>query len=203
MPSRRFTALIRSHLGSLAGALSLCLLNGCETNQHSHLDQDFATRPAALRNDAATESAIIPTADALLRQEAALHAALYRAAFDSNVGGASHFVLDPIDDPNPPPLGARPEEFRAQVLRDLSDLGHPVEWLVDTWRTQGPDYFPGTQDLATRLTARIIQRLPEIATVQAEVSDRTHGSRCSRQRVTASWDGLHWVIERDPVRVEW
>lgn len=138
------------------------------------------------------------------RQEILLHAALYRAAYESRVArNISHFVLDPVNEINPPDIGMDSEEFRLRVLGALDDLGSPVAWVTETWRSQGVDRFPGTGDVATRLRISILRRDENAGVVSGEVGDWTAGGGASKQGVTCRWDGLMWQIERGPVRMVW
>lgn len=141
------------------------------------------------------------------RQEILLQASLYRAAYDSRVSrSTSHFVLDPVKESYPPDIGIDPEEFRLRVLGSLNDLGVPIAWVTETWRSKGIDRFPGVGDpgpLATRLRITIISRDENTGVVSGEVGDWTAGGGASKQGVTCRWDGLTWQIERDPVRMVW
>lgn len=142
--------------------------------------------------------------DPRARQEILLHATLYRAAHESRVArNISHFVLDPVNELNPPDIGMDSEEFRLRVLGALDDLGSPVAWVTETWRSQGVDRFPGTGDVATRLRISILRRDENAGVVSGEVGDWTAGGGASKQGVTCRWDGLTWQIERGPVRMVW
>ena len=148
-----------------------------------------------------------PVADARTRVEIALHQALYRAAWESNVGAfTDHYLLEPPrraeGDPDQPGLSIDAREFRLRVLAALGDLRVPLAF-AGTQPIGPPDHFPGVRAPVTRLQIRILSRDPAQATVIAEVGDTTlHGSS-SRQRVTAVWDGAEWILERDPVRLVW
>jgi hypothetical protein len=79
-----------------------------------------------------------------------------------------------------------------------------VAWT--TIEPPGPEvseYFPGTMDLATRLGFEIIRRDDQAATVIAEVSDTTAHTGSSRQRVTATFDGVNWSVKREAARIIW
>jgi hypothetical protein len=181
------------------------LMLGCQTSP-----RDQSVPPVQPQPEAVIE---MPEFDPLvaaiyterrIRQEVLLHAAMYRAAFESRVpGGPSYFVLEPVQEDHPPDLGAVPADFRVRVLTELAGLGAPLAWAPSTWRTPAQDFFPGTNQPATRLQIRILQRIDEQATVIGEVADRTAGIGSSRQGVIATWDGERWNIERDRVRVEW
>lgn len=165
--------------------------------------------PAADRVETAASAAtMVATMPALTnpraQQEILLQAALYRAAYQSNVGDFTrHFLLQPVEDSDPPNLGLDPGEFRRRVLAQLADLNVPIAWLPQTWRSQGVDHFPGTDSRATRLRIKIVRRDENQATVAGEVSDWTADIGASRQGVTATWDGAKWNIERDRVRLVW
>ncbi len=142
--------------------------------------------------------------DARIDQEVLLHAALYRAAYESNVGDFTrHFLLEPIAESDPPNLNVDPIEFRQRVLAELKDLKARIDWMPQTWQSREMDYFPGTNELATRLGIKITKRDENQATVIGEVSDWTASVGSSRQGVTATWDGVKWNIERDRVRLVW
>lgn len=138
-----------------------------------------------------------------IEQEVLLHAALYRAAYASNVGGQDRFVLEPATEDQPPELGVEPEVFRQRVLEHLMDLHVAIAWRELGWSERAADLFPGTGERATRLLIRIERRDPDSATIVAEISDQTASAPSSRQRVRAEWDGQRWVITRDPVRLVW
>ena len=154
---------------------------------------------------AASKVASMPAVqNAFAQREILLHVAMYQAAFESNVGDwTNHFVLEPVREGNPPDLGIDPEEFRLRVLSGLSDLGSPVAWVTETWRSRAVDVFPGTVERATRLQITILQRDENAGTVTGEVGDWTGDIGASRQGVVCRWDGLAWQIERDPVRMVW
>jgi hypothetical protein len=157
---------------------------------------------------AASKVATMPAVgDPRARQEILLHAAMYRAAYESRVArNTSHFVLDPVKEANPPDIGINPEEFRLRVLGSLNDLGVPMAWVTETWRSQGVDRFPGVGDpgpVATRLRITIVVRDVDSGVVKGEVGDWTAGGGASKQGVTCRWDGLSWQIERDPARMVW
>jgi hypothetical protein len=154
---------------------------------------------------AASRVASMPAVrNAFARREILLHAAMYRAAFETNVGDwTEHFVLEPVRESNPPDLGIEPEEFRLRVLSALSDLGSPVAWVTETWRSRAVDVFPGTAERATRLRISILERDENAGTVTGEVGDWTADIGASRQGVRCRWDGLAWQVERDPVRMVW
>lgn len=144
-----------------------------------------------------------PVGDLRIQQEILLHAAMYRAAYESNIGRAGRYLIDPVREEIAPDLGVEPADFRLRVLAELADLGVPVAWVPATWQTQAADLFPGTGETATRLSITISRRDEDHAAVIGEISDRTAGAGGSRQGVTATWDGLRWNIDRDPVRVVW
>ena len=177
--------------------------------QPSSIQGGLDTNPAADRVEtAASAASIVATMPALgsvrAQQEVALQSALYRAAYENNVGDfTKHFVLQPVDDTDPPNLGIEPGEFRLRVLAQLADLNVPIAWLPQTWRSGGVDRFPGTDQRATRLRIKIIQRNENQATVAGEVSDVTADVGASRQGVIATWDGSKWNIERERVRLVW
>jgi hypothetical protein len=163
--------------------------------------------PEIVENTTAQSAAMLSlpsVADARIGQEILLHAALYRAAYQSNVGDfTSHFVLQPVDEADPIDLGVEPDEFRLRVLAELADLGAPIAWRSESWQEHPIDLFPGSHEVATRLQIKIIQRIEDQATVIGEVGDQTAGVGSSRQGVTATWDGKRWNIERDRVRLVW
>src|SRR5262245_20280452 len=94
--------------------------------------------PASDRVETAASAASIvatmpPLTSARAQQEITLQAALYRAAYEHNVGDFTrHFVLQPVDDTDPPNLGIEPGEFRLRVLAQLADLNVPIAWLSQT-----------------------------------------------------------------------
>ncbi len=145
--------------------------------------------------------------DPRARQEIALHASMYRAAYDSRVSrSTSHFVLEPVKEDHPPDIGVDPEEFRLRVLGSLNDLNVPIAWVTETWRSTGVDRFPGVGDpgpVATRLRIAITLRDENTGVVIGEIGDWTAGGGASKQGVICRWDGLAWQIERDPVRMTW
>jgi hypothetical protein len=163
-----------------------------------------ADRVETAESAAARVAAMPPLTSIRAQQEVGLQAALYRAAYENNVGDFTRsFLLQSIEDVDPPNLGMDPAEFRLRVLAQLADLHVPIAWLPQSWKSHGVDYFPGTTDRATRLRIRMLKRDENVATVQAEVSDWTADVGASRQTVTATWDGRKWNIERDRVRLVW
>jgi hypothetical protein len=147
-----------------------------------------------------------PITDVRITMEIDLHAALYRAAYRSNVGDFTrHFLLEPARDETGYKVDLPEREFRLRVLAALNDLNVPIAWagpMTATAVSEG-ETFPGTGDLATRLRIRIMRRIDEQAMVLGEVADLTPHVGSSRQGVTATWDGAAWSIERDPVRLFW
>jgi hypothetical protein len=140
---------------------------------------------------------------AIARREILLQAVMYRAAYETRVSHLDRFVLEPVNENDPPDIGIDPEEFRLRVLGALNDLGVPMAWVTETWRSRGIDLFPGSSERATRLRITIAQRNESTGIVQGEISDWTADLGSSKQRVTCRWDGLAWQIERDPVRMVW
>ncbi len=137
------------------------------------------------------------------RQEVLLHAALYRAALETSVGGLDLFVLAPAVEAEPRNPGIDAAEFQKRVLEALSDVPGKIAWLPVDGGEQGVDLFPGTETKATRLTITITKRDEEQATVYGEAEDRTSGAASSRQGVTAIWDGEAWNVTRHSVRLVW
>lgn len=146
----------------------------------------------------------MPSEEAQIQQEVLLQSALYRAAHETNVGDFTrHFLLEPVQDAQPPTLAIEPAEFRQRVLQALADLKVPLAWVTETWRTPEVDYFPGTNERATRLRIRILDRNENQASVHGEIGDWTADVGSSKQGVVAVWDGQQWNIERDRVRLVW
>jgi len=214
--------MIQAALAFISCIGAMCLLGGCHggpKGSGSPMPPETMNSPApapgqstvaaadeaATANSAAMVVATMPSiADARIRQEILLHAALYRAAYETNVGDFTrHFVLEPVVEAEPPNLGVDPNEFRLRVLAELVDLHVPIAWLPATWKTGGMDFFPGTQDRATRLRIKITKRVEPQATILGEVGDWTAEVGSSRQGVTATWDGIRWNIQRDRVRLVW
>ena len=200
MPKRLY-----NHNLQLAISLAAMIVHGfgCQKTSVKPMGSTVAATTAA---DAAMSGLVYRPAatPAQIRQEALLHANLYRAAYETNVGDFTrHFLLEPVQEAGPPQLGLDPGEFKELVLRELHDLNVPIAWVLDTWRTPGVEYFPGTAERATRLRIKILSRNENQATVDAEVGDVTADVGSSRQAVTATWDGRNWVIERDRVRLVW
>jgi hypothetical protein len=200
------------------------VLMACEAKPHTlmagnvpqatsgQIEDAFAGGEALPRefNDARSAAMLVatmpPLTDPQARMEIDLHAALYRAAHESNVGDFTrHFLLEPARDESSHELSMPDREFRLRVLAALASLNVPIAWAGPERQTSAPDqdFYPGTSDLATRLRIRIIQRIDEQATVLAEISDWTAHVGSSRQGVTATWDGAVWNLQRDPVRLFW
>jgi hypothetical protein len=139
----------------------------------------------------------------LARREILLHVALYRAAYQTRVSKLDHIILEPVSESDPPDIGIDPEEFRLRILGALDDLPSPLAWITETWRRAAIDYFPNTDERATRLRITILQRRDDEGVVVGEISDWTADLGASKQKVTCTWDGLAWNLERDRVRVEW
>ena len=191
---------------NLVSAVILCIalaaLPACQSNSQ-------ATTPQKLDSEISATPPLpsygeMPSNAARAEREVLLHASLYRAAYESNVGEfTKHFLLEPVVESDPPSIPIDPAEFKARVLAALSDLNVPIAWVADTWRTAGVDYFPGTRERATRLRIKIFDRNENQATVQGEVGDTTEDVGSARQKVVATWDGRRWEIERDRVRLVW
>jgi hypothetical protein len=146
-----------------------------------------------------------PVTDERPRREILLHAALYRAAWATNVGDFTrHYLLAPrAEDPDIAGL-IDPPEFRLRVIAQLADIGLPIAWVPP--REAGgtrSDTFPGTKHLATRLGFDIRERSHDGLTVNGVIWDETAHVGSSRQRVTARWVDGAWHIERDRVRTIW
>jgi hypothetical protein len=188
---------------ALCVMLVACIAGACKSRSNTTPPAPSPTVHADVLDDtsgAVSEPAIT---DLRAQQEILLHASLYRAAFLARVGDAHHFILEPVSEAFPPNLGVDPADFRSRVLEQLADVQSPVAWAPSTWRTQMTDVFPGTNERATRLTARIISRDEDQATVTAEIGDHTLDSLSSRQTVSATWDGKQWQMERGRARVVW
>src|SRR5256885_13489347 len=72
-------------------------------------------------NDARAAAMLVasmpPVDDARTQMEILLHATLYRAAYQSNVGDfTKYFLLEPARDSKPPPLAIDQREFALRVL---------------------------------------------------------------------------------------
>jgi hypothetical protein len=200
------TVVFRFKLPIFAG-LVVCVV-GCQP--HGAGNHPDSVRLGIAANGASPSAAASfhssrPPLSARVRQEISLHAALYRAAFESRVSEAntSHFLLEPVRESDPPELLVEPSEFRAAVLNALADLNAPIAWVPETWCSPRIDYFPGTTERATRLKIKIINRDENHATVTGEIGDSTTDVAASRQRVTATWDGECWNIDRDRVKLVW
>lgn len=200
---RKFVTIRENLVSAALSCIALMALPACQTTS-------TATKaPASPESDATQQSTHVeygemPSDAARAQREVLLHASLYRAAYESNVGQfTKHFLLEPVVESDPPAIAIDPAEFKRRVLDALSDLNLPMAWVADTWRTAGVDYFPGTQERATRLRIKIFDRDENQATVQGEVGDTTEDVGSARQKVTATWDGRQWAIERDRVRLVW
>lgn len=163
-----------------------------------------APQPLMTARAAAMRVAAMPALiDARERREVLLHAAMFRAAMDSNIAGyTTHFLLEPAPESSIAPMSIDLAEFR---LRVLARLDRPI--ITAAWNPRPGDRsewtFPGTRELVTRLSIRINERIDDQATVKGEISDTTHSIGSSRQGVTATWDGERWNVERDRVRIVW
>lgn len=144
-----------------------------------------------------------PVSDEKVRKLILLHAALYHAAYESNVGDFTrHYLLQTIEDPEVASLSIDPAEFRLRVLASLVDIGRAVAWGPDLQTLQPPaERFPASRELATRLRVRLLNRSADGRTVEAEVGDVTANVGSARQNVTATWDGKAWTLRRDGVQV--
>ncbi len=212
-----------------AVALILVLLTGCGSDQHTATPsppRTFTSSSTAAQNadaDAAATSlrllaeelnsarlaarkveTLPAVQNPLARRDILLNVALYRAAYQTRISRQlDYIVLEPVIERDPPDIGIDPEEFRLRILGALDNLPTPVAWVTETWRSAANDYFPGTDDRATRLRITVLQRNDNQGVVLAEVSDWTNDLGASKQKVTCTWDGLSWNLERDPVRMVW
>ena len=186
------------------------VLGGCKSKQPADTAAAAPTTDQKIDGVEVDSNAAAPTTDDAppigelrVAQEVLLHAALYRAAFRARVGEANHFIIEPVHEAFPPNLGVDPADFRARVLEQVRDLRVPIEWAPSTWRTHVQDVYPGTEFKAMRLSARIISRDEDQATVTAEIGDQTADSRSSRQTVNATWDGKVWHVRRSGALIVW
>ena len=141
-------------------------------------------RSTTARSASMVVSSLPPIEDDPTRREILLHAALYRAAYDENVGEyTSYYLLDPA----PARPGTIDEgAFHLRVLAELSGLMVPIAWAPASPGAD-PDLFPGTAHLATRLAFRIDERSADGRTVGGELRDTTIHAASSRQGFTARW----------------
>jgi len=144
-----------------------------------------------------------PVADPVANREIALHAALYRAAWESNVGhGTKHFLLEPIAARELPAMNITVREFRLRVLAALADLGVSIAWTTGSnGRPEANDFFPGTNHPATRLQITIAERREGGRVIRGETEDWTVGAGSSRRGFTATLEGGDWTLARDRVRI--
>ena len=199
----------------LAVVVALLTLAGCQSPKPAPEPEVTVASPAKpvgsstvigedARSAAMLVSAMPEINDPLTEREVELWSALYRAAYQSNVGDfTKHYLLEQPADGSVPALAIDRREFLLRVLAGLVNLNIPVTWAPPGRSNGTTEYYPGTRDRATRLRVRIIKRIDEQATVQAEVSDWTADVGSSRQAVTAVWDGQKWDIQRDRVRLVW
>lgn len=213
----------RALLVALVACAVLCV-SGCKSDNHTTANPPTAQRTPAQspvddqssttlrllaeelnssRLAAKKVASMPPVKSPLARREILLHAAMYRAAYQTRVSHLERFVLEPVSENDPPDIGLDPEEFRLRVLSALNDLGVPIAWVTETWRNRAIDYFPGSADRATRLRITIAQRNDNTGIVTGEISDWTADLGASKQRITCRWDGLMWQIDRDPLRMVW
>lgn len=169
-------------------------------------DMDELAIPAELNTARAAAQHIAmkpPVADAAVRREIDLEAALYQAAYATNVGDFTrHFLLEPIPVDQLPPLSIGLREFRLRVLARMATLDGRFAWTTPIRSNPAAkEFFPGTGHLATRLRIRIDDRADGGRTIRGEIGDWTVDVGSSRQRFAATWDGSRWLIERDAVRL--
>ena len=193
----------------------LCGVVGCQSTRptpHPTPAETAPSKPIAsdtvigedARSAAMLVSAMPDINDPSTEREVNLWSSLYRTAYQSNVGDfTKHYVLEQPPDDAVPALAIDKREFLLRVLAGLVNLNIPVTWAPPGRGAGMTEYYPGTRDRATRLKVRIIRRVEDQATVQAEVSDWTADVGSSRQAVTAVWDGEKWDIQRDRVRLVW
>jgi hypothetical protein len=161
-------------------------------------------------NTARTAAMIVatwrPVSDSRQALEIELHAALYRAAYESNVGDFTrHVLLESATARTGFQITIPERDFRMRVLAKVADLNTPFAWVNPRFGRNSRDgnLFPGTNSLSTRLRVTILERMEDHASVTAEIGDWTSHVGSSRQGVTATWDGLKWDLQRDPVRLFW
>jgi hypothetical protein len=158
---------------------------------------------------AAAASAIVASlpevTDLRTRREIRLHAALYRLAIAGIVAdNTRNVLLQPMPASDLPDQAISDREFYLRVLAALAPLDRPIAWTtVEPPSADAPEYFPGSSDLATRVSFEIITRDDDSATVLAAVADTTAHSGSSRQRVIATFDGRDWHTTRDGPRLIW
>lgn len=223
MKSRRLTALV------FAIAWVILLVAGCEMppkNQRQPkpaATQPESTAPPQVRHGRVAKPRFIPpdvntaekaaravvtlpaVEDILTRREIALHAALYLEALAGIVAeNTRHVLLQPMLISELPALSIDEREFYLRVLATLADTDRPIAWTtVEQPAHEQAEFFPGTRELATRLSFEILEREDAAATVIAAVSDRTAHTGSSRQRIIATFDGRQWQTTRDGPRLIW
>jgi hypothetical protein len=159
---------------------------------------------AAARHTARTAARIVsempPVTDAGTRREILLHVTMYRAAHETNVGDFTrHFLLEAR--PAAGDLIIDEIEFRLRVLAALADLGVPVAWAPPPAVGVDPDTFPGSRHIATLLGFKVLERQEGGNRVRGRITDRTAHVATSSQKVTLTWAGSGWNLDRDGVRI--
>lgn len=181
-----------------------------ETAEHAPIRHGTVARPEVVPADvntadkAARVVATLPSVeDPWTRREIRLHEALYREAFRGRVDDVDRPVLlQPMPASDLPELSIGEREFYLRVLAAMNDLPVPAAWTTVEPAVEA-EFFPGSRNLATRLSFEVLQRNETEATVMAEVSDTTAHVGSSQQRVVATWDGLNWITEREGARLMW
>lgn len=155
---------------------------------------------------AAMHISILPRIhDEETRMEIALLKTLYKATFETNVGGTTRcFLLEPPSGVLPKALAIDSRELKLRVLGGLTSLKVPMAWtsFVDG-NPVTREVYPQTRTLATRLRVHIIERSRDGRSVTGEIGDWTWGAGSSRQGFKATWDGQGWNLKRDRVRLIW
>lgn len=156
----------------------------------------------------------LPAVDNMwIRREISLQAALYKASYERRLGDAVNgFLLDRPVNAGIQSLAIDLDEFRLRVLAELSELGPPVEWAMQDYRSWGAIHgtFEESRNvsgkgrkLPTHLSFRINERIDEQATVLAQITSSTPGGRSVRQQVSCTYNGVQWIVNLTGLRTVW
>jgi hypothetical protein len=132
-------------------------------------------------------------------QEIELHGSLLRFGVDAVREDWNGLIeIEPPGADLPRRLNMTDREFLLRVLAELADRRGPLAW-THAQRGQGSD----AANSPRVLSARIVGRSPESASIEAELTARSPTGQGWRQQVTASWDGLEWIVKTAGLRLSW
>ena len=153
-------------------------------------------------NDAGVAAKLIavmpPVSSFAARQEIELQGALLRTGVDAvRAEHAGLILIQPPEASIPQRVRLDDRELLLRVLAELAACDGSIAWNATD----------GSATASTRsqcvLSMRIVGRSPETAVVEADLTARFPTGEGWRQRLTATWDGLDWIVKTAGLRLSW